>query len=90
LLWWVVLTWVPSGQAWAGPFLNSIVHVIMYSYYALSAIPSLRDKLWWKRYITQFQLIQFVIVLSHTLGGIIYGCDYPLWYNNFHLVLLLL
>ncbi|CAF0863082.1 unnamed protein product [Adineta steineri] len=79
LLWWVVLTWVPSGQAWAGPFLNSIVHVIMYSYYALSAIPSLRDKLWWKRYITQFQLIQFVIVLSHTLGGIIYGCDYPLW-----------
>ncbi|CAF1157873.1 unnamed protein product [Adineta ricciae] len=78
-LWWIVLTWVPGGQAWMGPFLNSIVHVFMYSYYGLSVFPSLRDKLWWKRYITMLQLTQFVIVLTHTFGGIIYGCDYPLW-----------
>jgi hypothetical protein len=70
--WWVVLTWVPvrssidfrlkfilfqSGQAWFGPFMNSIVHILMYSYYGLSVIPALRGKLWWKRYITIIQLV---------------------------------
>jgi elongation of very long chain fatty acids protein 2/elongation of very long chain fatty acids protein 5 len=29
----------------------------MYAYYGLSVIPSLRDKLWWKKYITMFQLV---------------------------------
>ena len=47
-----------GGQAWFGPVLNSSVHVFMYAYYGLSVIPSLRDKLWWKRYITLFQLVR--------------------------------
>jgi hypothetical protein len=47
-----------SGQAWFGPVLNSIVHIFMYSYYGLSVIPSLKNKLWWKRYITIFQLVR--------------------------------
>lgn len=29
----------------------------MYSYYGLSAIPAVRPYLWWKKYITQFQLV---------------------------------
>jgi hypothetical protein len=74
ILWWVVLTWVPvrssnyyfrlkffffqSGQAWFGPLMNSIVHILMYSYYGLSVIPSLRGKLWWKQYITIIQLVK--------------------------------
>jgi hypothetical protein len=48
---------IQGGQAWFGPVLNSAVHVFMYAYYGLSVIPSLRDKLWWKKYITMFQLV---------------------------------
>ncbi|CAG2171714.1 unnamed protein product, partial [Oppiella nova] len=46
--------------------LNTTVHVIMYSYYALAAFgPNIQKYLWWKRYITQIQLIQFVILLVY-------------------------
>jgi len=78
-IWWVVMTWIPSGQAWFGPVLNSAVHVVMYTYYGLSALPSLRDKLWWKKYITMFQLFQFMIIFVHTAQGIFTGCEFPLW-----------
>ena len=53
-----LIIYFQSGQAWFGPVLNSTVHVFMYAYYGLSVIPSLRDKLWWKRYITMFQLVR--------------------------------
>ena len=33
----------------------------MYSYYALSVVPSLKDKLWWKNYITLLQLVSFFL-----------------------------
>ncbi|CAF1672360.1 unnamed protein product [Adineta ricciae] len=79
IIWWIVMTWIPGGQAWLGPVLNSTVHVFMYAYYGLSVIPSLRDKLWWKRYITMFQLIQFVLIFTHTFTGLLRGCDYPRW-----------
>lgn len=94
IIWWIVMTWIPGGQAWFGPVLNSAVHVFMYGYYGLSVIPSLRDKLWWKRYITLFQLFQFVLIFTHTLSGLIRGCDYPLWgqymLNGYMIVMLIL
>jgi hypothetical protein len=38
----------------------------MYSYYALAAFgPKVQKYLWWKRYITQIQIIQFVILLTY-------------------------
>lgn len=43
--------------AYLSGVLNSLIHVIMYSYYALSAVPALRKYLWWKRYLTQMQLV---------------------------------
>jgi hypothetical protein len=59
VLWWVAVCFMPGGQAFFGPTLNCLVHGLMYTYYGLSAIPSLREKLWWKKYITN---IQFVIL----------------------------
>lgn len=79
IIWWIVMTWIPGGQAWFGPVLNSTVHIFMYAYYGLSVIPALRNKLWWKRYITMFQLIQFVCIFVHTFHAIIRDCDYPRW-----------
>ncbi len=56
---------IPSNEdgiffsAYFGALMNCWVHVVMYAYYGLSAIPSLRDKLWWKKYITNFQLVRY-------------------------------
>ncbi|KAL5015665.1 hypothetical protein ScPMuIL_005254 [Solemya velum] len=78
-IWWWVMMFIGGGQCWFGSCLNCLVHVAMYSYYGLSAIPALKGKLWWKKYITRFQLIQFCCTLSHTLSGFYRGCGYPMW-----------
>lgn len=37
---------------------NACVHVIMYSYYGLSAAgPRFKKYLWWKKYMTAIQLV---------------------------------
>ena len=38
--------------------MNSIVHVLMYTYYLLA---SLGIRPWWKKLLTQFQLFQFCL-----------------------------
>jgi len=42
---------------------NSLVHVFMYYYYAAS---TLGYTVWWKKYITMMQIVQFVIDLTAT------------------------
>ncbi|KAK9504244.1 hypothetical protein O3M35_010619 [Rhynocoris fuscipes] len=45
--------------------LNSFVHAIMYIYYFLSSFgPEIQKYLWWKRYLTVIQIIQFLMGLS--------------------------
>ncbi|KAI2800212.1 hypothetical protein BLOT_013733 [Blomia tropicalis] len=46
--------------------MNTFIHVLMYGYYALAAMgPSMQPYLWWKRYITQLQIVQFLILFVH-------------------------
>ncbi|XP_013134328.1 PREDICTED: elongation of very long chain fatty acids protein 7-like [Papilio polytes] len=47
--------------------LNSFVHIIMYAYYGLSAFPNLTKYLWWKKYITKMQLVQFFLMILYLL-----------------------
>lgn len=49
---------------WYGCSINCLVHVIMYTYYFLSGIPNQPFDLSWKKYITQFQIVQFVTGLG--------------------------
>lgn len=59
---------------------NSFIHVLMYSYYGLAALgPSVAKYLWWKKYLTILQLIQFTTALILGINGIRSGCDFPLW-----------
>jgi len=48
------------------PILNSFVHTIMYTYYCLAMFEKMQPYLWWKKYITQMQLVQFVLVFFHS------------------------
>ncbi|XP_045764941.1 elongation of very long chain fatty acids protein 4-like isoform X1 [Maniola jurtina] len=67
----VIVTWIalkldsvyPSVAILGG--INGMVHVVMYTYYGLSAFPSMVKYLWWKKYITTLQLVQFFTIIAH-------------------------
>jgi elongation of very long chain fatty acids protein 7 len=61
---------------------NTLIHVVMYLYYALASFgPGIQKYLWWKKYITQLQILQFAICGSY--GVILYFMqkNYPMgWF----------
>ncbi|XP_055534986.1 elongation of very long chain fatty acids protein 7 [Wyeomyia smithii] len=59
--------------------INSFIHVCMYAYYMLAAMgPKVQKYLWWKRYLTVMQIIQFIIVFYHTIQVQFQpSCGYP-------------
>ncbi|KAG5450399.1 Elongation of very long chain fatty acids protein 4 [Clonorchis sinensis] len=68
--------WIPDGQVFTLVWANGSVHVIMYTYYALAALgPAWRRFLWWKRYLTILQMIQFVYGISVAVGALYMGCS---------------
>lgn len=76
---WYGLAYGSDGHGLFAVIFNSFVHVIMYSYYFLSLFgPSVQKYLWWKQYLTQFQLIQFVILTVHISLVLFIRCGYPL------------
>ncbi|KAH7967848.1 hypothetical protein HPB52_002966 [Rhipicephalus sanguineus] len=75
---WFGITYGADGQVIACVVVNGSVHVVMYTYYCLSSLgPEFRKYLWWKRYITQLQLTQFVVLFVHTLMPFFLNCHYP-------------
>ncbi|GAB0095429.1 Elongation of very long chain fatty acids protein [Sergentomyia squamirostris] len=55
--------------------INSFVHVLMYGYYELAALnPNYRNNMWWKKYITQLQILQFGLIFLHLTSGFVSGC----------------
>ncbi|KAB0401053.1 hypothetical protein E2I00_003307 [Balaenoptera physalus] len=64
--WWFGVKFAAGGLGTFHAFLNTAVHVVMYSYYGLCALgPAYQKYLWWKKYLTSLQLVQFVIVTIH-------------------------
>lgn len=53
--------WAQSCIQWLPIVINLLVHVIMYAYYTLHA---LGYHIWWKKYLTVFQIMQFVVALT--------------------------
>ncbi|OQR78755.1 elongation of very long chain fatty acids protein 4-like [Tropilaelaps mercedesae] len=67
-----------TGQTALFPILNCSVHVVMYTYYGLSALPKeMRPNLWWKKYVTQFQIAQFLLLMLHGSVPLFYDCQFP-------------
>ncbi|XP_032380724.1 elongation of very long chain fatty acids protein 4 isoform X1 [Etheostoma spectabile] len=65
--WWAGIKYVAGGQSFFIGLVNTFVHIVMYSYYGLAAIgPHMQKYLWWKRYLTSLQLLQFLLFLLHT------------------------
>ncbi|GJQ87260.1 hypothetical protein Trydic_g8771 [Trypoxylus dichotomus] len=63
------------------PFgLNIIVHIFMYFYYYLASLgPRYQKYLWWKRHLTELQIIQFITAFIHTVVAWYFACGVPLF-----------
>ena len=82
---WIQVRYLPGGHEIFVGLMNSFVHMVMYSYYLLSAFgPKMQPYLWWKKYLTQLQLIQFTVAIIRTLLVVtrMVDCGYP-WLNCF-------
>ncbi|XP_072517159.1 elongation of very long chain fatty acids protein 1b [Salminus brasiliensis] len=78
--WWWGVSFAPGGMGSFHAMVNSVVHVIMYFYYGLSAAgPRFQKYLWWKKYMTAIQLTQFVLVSLHaTQYYFLSSCGYQM------------
>ncbi|XP_002415118.2 elongation of very long chain fatty acids protein AAEL008004-like [Ixodes scapularis] len=75
---WVYLNFGGGGQLIMVLCLNSLVHVVMYGYYFLSALgPRIQKYLWWKRYLTRLQIFQIAFLTLHACIPLVYDCGYP-------------
>jgi len=78
--WWIGIKWVPSGSTAFPAIVNSGIHVLMYGYYGLAALgPHMNKYLWWKKYLTMIQLVQFSGALMLGFNGLRIDCEFPLW-----------
>lgn len=65
---------------------NTIVHIVMYYYYLVAALgPAYKKHLWWKKYLTMMQIVQFLIIITYMLASLWLSCGY-----NFAIVWLII
>ncbi|KAG6446370.1 elongation of very long chain fatty acids protein AAEL008004 isoform X3 [Manduca sexta] len=88
---WFGVKFTPGGHSTFFGLLNTFVHIIMYTYYMLAAMgPQMRKFLWWKKYLTSLQMVQFVGIMVHAFQLLFIECDYPrafVWWIGMHAVM---
>ncbi|KAL9891537.1 very long chain fatty acid elongase 7 isoform 2-T2 [Glossina fuscipes fuscipes] len=91
---WMGMKYAPGGHSTFFALLNTFVHVVMYFYYMISAMgPKYQKYIWWKKYLTTFQMVQFVAIFTHQFQLLFHECDYPrgfMIYIGLHGVMFLL
>lgn len=77
---YLAVRFVPGGHGIILGILNTFVHVIMYFYYFLTSVsPKIKQSIWWKKYITQVQIIQFAVLTTHFCWPLLIAtdCQFP-------------
>ncbi|XP_034245612.1 elongation of very long chain fatty acids protein AAEL008004-like [Thrips palmi] len=77
LIAWFAANFAPGGLVSFSVMPNSLVHVMMYTYFLLSTIDNdaLRKRLSsFKRYITAIQMVQLGIIVTHTMQALRPSC----------------
>lgn len=78
---WLGLKFAPGGHSTFFAMLNSFVHIVMYFYYMIAAMgPKYQKYIWWKRYLTSFQMAQFVLIFTHQFQLLFRECNYPKYF----------
>ncbi|KAF5284336.1 hypothetical protein FQA39_LY04629 [Lamprigera yunnana] len=85
---WFGVKFTPGGHSTFFGLLNTFVHIVMYTYYLLAALgPQMQKFLWWKKYLTALQMVQFVLVMLHAFQLFFIDCNYPkafAWWIGLH------
>lgn len=88
---WFGVKFTPGGHSTFFGLLNTFVHIVMYAYYFLAALgPHMTKYLWWKKYLTTLQLIQFVAIMVHAFQLLFIDCNFPkafVWWIGMHAVM---
>ncbi|CAO1434987.1 unnamed protein product [Diamesa serratosioi] len=76
---WMGMKFAPGGHSTFFAMLNAFVHIVMYFYYMIAALgPKYQKYIWWKKYLTAFQMLQFVAIFTHQFQLIFSNkCNYP-------------
>lgn len=75
---WMGMKFAPGGHSTFFAMLNSFVHIVMYFYYMVAALgPKYQKYIWWKKYLTAFQMVQFVAIFTHQFQLLFTECNYP-------------
>jgi GNS1/SUR4 family len=64
------------------PKITDVLLLNRYTYYMLAAIgPHMQKYLWWKKYLTSMQMVQFIVVFLHAMQLFLYNpCGFPIVY----------
>ncbi|XP_012288365.1 elongation of very long chain fatty acids protein AAEL008004 isoform X2 [Orussus abietinus] len=85
---WFGVKFTPGGHSTFFGLLNTFVHIVMYTYYFLAALgPHMQPYLWWKKYLTAFQMLQFIAIMVHAFQLLFIDCNYPMafvWFIGMH------
>lgn len=75
---WFFVKFAPGGNSAIFPLLNTAIHTVMYLYYFLATFESAKPYLFWKKYLTQFQIVQFIIMIIHSTQPLfLKDCKFP-------------
>lgn len=73
---WMSIVYVREEISVIFAGMNALIHVVMYTYYLLASFgPAMQKYLWWKRYITRLQIVQFVTALTCLAKMKLDGCQ---------------
>ncbi|KAJ9580440.1 hypothetical protein L9F63_024376, partial [Diploptera punctata] len=88
---WFGVKFTPGGHSTFFGLINTFVHIVMYTYYLLAAMgPQYQKFLWWKKYLTTFQMVQFIAIMVHAFQLLFTDCNYPrafVWFIGMHAVM---
>ncbi|XP_063704326.1 very long chain fatty acid elongase 4-like [Culicoides brevitarsis] len=74
---WCILKYATGPESLVVGLFNSAVHVVMYAYYLVAALgPAYKKYLWWKKYLTVLQLVQFFYIFFHMTAAIFLSCQW--------------
>uniref|UniRef100_A0A336LS88 Elongation of very long chain fatty acids protein n=1 Tax=Culicoides sonorensis TaxID=179676 RepID=A0A336LS88_CULSO len=74
---WTFAKYYPGQEPTIVGFVNVSVHMVMYTYYLLAALgPEYRKYLWWKKYLTLVQIVQFVTIILYSTASLWLSCDF--------------
>lgn len=81
LFYWLNANVFYDGDIYLTIVLNGFIHTCMYTYYFICMHTKIKETgksvpIWWKPYLTLFQLIQFVLMMSQGSYLVIKGCDH--------------